>query len=161
MLLHLLKSRAKALELHYCSNCILIQIILIFTEVLWFENYNLTDVVTPVDVDKLKDILVNCGYNRQKIDYLCDRFRNGFDLGYEGLEQNVARTAPNLKLRVGSKTELWNKVMTEVKAGRYAGPFKNKPPFEHFIQSPIGLVPKDKGKKTRLIFHLSYQRTGN
>ena len=29
------------------------------------------------------------------------------------------------------------------------------------MQSPIGLVPKDKGKKTRLIFHLSYPRNGD
>ena len=47
----------------------------------------------------------------------------------------------------------------KLRRGRYAGPFEN-PPFEFFIQSPIGLVPKDKGKKTRLIFHLSYPRTG-
>ena len=45
--------------------------------------------------------------------------------------------------------------MKEVKVGRVASPFKD-PPFENFIQSPIGLVPKDGGKKTRLIFHLSY-----
>ena len=31
-------------------------------------------------------------------------------------------------------------------------------PFENYIQSPIGLVPKDGGKKTRLIFHLSHPR---
>ena len=31
-------------------------------------------------------------------------------------------------------------------------------PFEYFIQSPIVLVPKDQGRKTRLIFHLSYPR---
>ena len=37
------------------------------------------------------------------------------------------------------------------------GPFKNIP-FEYYIQSPIGLVPKDSGKDTRLIFHLSYPR---
>ena len=29
-------------------------------------------------------------------------------------------------------------------------------PFDNYIQSPIGLVPKDEGKDTRLIFHLSY-----
>ena len=46
--------------------------------------------------------------------------------------------------------------MKEVKLGRYAGPFAQVP-YEHFIQSPIGLVPKDGGKKTRLIFHLSYE----
>ena len=49
--------------------------------------------------------------------------------------------------------------MKEVQLGRYAGPFL-MPPFENYIQSPIGLVPKDGGTKTRLIFHLSYPRTG-
>ena len=58
---------------------------------------------------------------------------------------------------VGDKIELWNKVMKEVQLGRYAGPYE-EPPFESYIQSPIGLVPKD-GNKTRLIFHLSYPRT--
>ena len=49
--------------------------------------------------------------------------------------------------------------MTEVKAKRYAGPFR-KIPYKFYIQSPVGLVPKDKGKKTRLIFHLSYPKNG-
>ena len=65
-----------------------------------------------------------------------------------------------MKLRVGSQTELWNKVMKEVELGRYAGPYES-PPFENYVQSPIGLVPKDKGLKTRLIFHLSYPRSGD
>ena len=47
--------------------------------------------------------------------------------------------------------------MKEVQLGRYAGPFKHIP-YKYFIQSPIGLVPKDNGKDTRLIFHLSYPR---
>ena len=45
--------------------------------------------------------------------------------------------------------------MKEVKQNRYAGPFC-KPPYKYFVQSPLGLVPKDNGRKTRLIFHLSY-----
>ena len=39
-----------------------------------------------------------------------------------------------------------------------AGPY-DEIPFENYIQSPIGLVPKvseDKQNQTRLIFHLSY-----
>ena len=44
--------------------------------------------------------------------------------------------------------------MKEVEAGRHAGPF-TEIPFENYIQSPIGLVPKA-GNKTWLIFHLSY-----
>ena len=50
--------------------------------------------------------------------------------------------------------------MKEVGAKWFVGPFE-KPPFDHYIQSPIGLVPKDNGKKTRLIFHLSYPRSDN
>ena len=49
--------------------------------------------------------------------------------------------------------------MKEVKAKRYAGPFTDIP-FDNFIQSPIGLVPKDGGKDCRLIFHLSHPRDG-
>ena len=44
--------------------------------------------------------------------------------------------------------------MNEVELGRFAGPYEDIP-FENYIQSPIGLVPKA-GNKTRLIFHLSY-----
>ena len=44
--------------------------------------------------------------------------------------------------------------MAEVHVSRVARPFLNIP-YDSYIQSPIGLVPKDE-KKTRLIFHLSY-----
>ena len=47
--------------------------------------------------------------------------------------------------------------MKEVKLKRYAGPFE-KILFDNYIQSPIGLVPKDNGKDVRLIFHLSHPR---
>ena len=90
---------------------------------------------------------------------MIDGFQNGFDLGYRG-EENVQQMAPNLKFTIGNKTILWNKVMKEVENKRYAGPFKTIP-YDKFIQSPIGLVPKDGGKKTRLIFHLSYPRDCN
>ena len=116
----------------------------------------MNDVVTPINADKLEYLLESTGYDEAKSQYLVDGFKNGFDLGYRGPE-NIKQRAPNLKFTVGNKTVLWNKVMKEVKEGRYAGPF-SKPPFDNYIQSPIGLVPKDNGKKTRLIFHLSYPR---
>ena len=34
-------------------------------------------------------------------------------------------------------------------------------PYKHFVQSPIGLVPKDNGRDVRLIFHLSYPKNTN
>ena len=115
-------------------------------------------IVTPVDTEKFKDLLEASGYPVAKSQYLINGFNNGFSIGYEG-DDKVKRTAANLKLNIGNETVLWNKVMKEVKTGRYAGPFQ-KIPFDYYIQSPIGLVPKDGGCETRLIFHLSYPRNG-
>ena len=123
---------------------------------MFYENFDLKTIVTPVNVKQLEYMLNMSHYDRNEINFLCKGFRDGFDLGYQG-PRNLAQQSPNLKLRVGNATILWNKVMKEVRLKRYAGPY-DLPPFEHFIQSPIGLVPKDSGLDTRLIFHLSYQR---
>ena len=127
-------------------------------EVLMFQNFDLESIVTPVNYTKLETLLKQAKYNASKTKFLIEGFKNGFDIGYAGPE-NIQRRAPNLKLRVGNETILWNKVMKEVRDGRFAGPFL-QPPFDNFIQSPIGLVPKDNGVNTRLIFHLSYPRDG-
>ena len=111
------------------------------------------DVVTPIDPEKFRQLLIDSGYDSHKTEELFHGFQKGFDIGYRGptLRKNFAR---NIPFTVGNRTEMWNKIMKEVQLGRYAGPF-DKIPFENFVQSPIGLVPK-KGGKTRLIFHLPY-----
>ena len=109
-------------------------------------------------VEEYKKLLIESEYDRKKMRFLVDGFTNGFSLKYGG-PVKFRRKSCNLPLSVGSPTELWNKIMAEVKAKRYAGPFR-KIPYKYYIQSPVGLVPKDKGKKTRLIFHLSYPRNG-
>ena len=102
-------------------------------------------------------LLIQSNYNGKETEFLIDGFKNGFSLGYHGPEK-VQIKSPNLKFReVGDTTTLWNKVMKEVREKRYAGPFEEIP-FDNYIQSPIGLVPKDGGKDTRLIFYLSYPR---
>ena len=112
--------------------------------------------ISPVNADQLEKLLNESNYDKEKTRYLVDGFKHGFDLGYRG-PKLVQQKSNNLKFSIGDKTELWNKVMKEVKEKRYAGPF-SEIPFDHYIQSPIGLVPKDGGKKTRLIFHLSHPR---
>ena len=112
--------------------------------------------MTPVKTDEFERLLTKTNYDLKKTKFLIEGFKNGFDLGYRGPDV-IQQTSKNLKFSIGNKTELWNKVMKEVKCKRYAGPFKNIP-FENYIQSPIGLVPKDGRKKTRLIFHLSHPR---
>ena len=128
-------------------------------EVLYFENFDLESVVSPVDADVLERLLIESKYDPSETQFLTQGFREGFSLGYEWSEK-VQLTAPNLSLNIGNETILWNKVMKEVKAKRYTGPFTEIPLTEDFIQSPIGLVPKDGGRDCRLIFHLSYPRNG-
>ena len=113
--------------------------------------------VTPVLVQELEALLTESNYDKLKTEWLVDGFKNGFSIGYQG-PKDVQIKSPNLKLEgVGDEITLWNKVMKEVKLKRYAGPFEHVP-FSRYILSPIGLVPKDGGKDTRLIFHLSYPR---
>ena len=129
-------------------------------EILYHENFDSDSIVTPVNADILEQLLMELNYNKDETEFLITGFRQGFSLGYQG-PQKVKRKAPNLKLpSKEAEIILWNKVMKEVKEGRYAGPFKQIP-FEFFIQSPIGLVPKDRGMDFRLIFHLSYPQNSN
>ena len=129
-------------------------------EILSYQNLDLKTVVTPVNVQRYRELLVETGYCPVETQFLVDGFSNGFDIGYTGETQDIQRVTPNLKITVGSEVILWNKIMKEVKLKRYAGPF-SEPPFKNYIQSPVGLVPKDNGKDTRLIFHLSYPRGGD
>ena len=124
---------------------------------MYYENFDIDSVVTPLNVNEFERILKAENYNREKAKFLVDGFKYGFDLKYRGKTRGIQRFSPNLPFRIGNERILWNKVMREVQLKRFAGPFE-VPPFADFIQSPIGLVPKDGGKDTRLIFHLSYPR---
>ena len=125
-----------------------------------YENHDLKTVVTPVDYVAYERLLRESSYAEDEINFIVDGFKNGFDIGFLGQINGVCRYAPNLKLRVGSLIQLWNKIMKEVKLKRFAGPY-DEVPYEFFIQSPVGLVPKSGGQDTRLIFHLSYPRDGD
>ena len=128
-----------------------------FVAPLYYENFDLQNIYTPVNPKILNEELKDVEFNADERRFLVNGFKTGFDLGYRS-DKPVQLRSKNLKLTVGSQTELWNKVMKEVKEKRFAGPYKQIPFKEDFIQSPIGLVPKDHGLKTRLIFHLSYPR---
>ena len=98
-------------------------------------------------------------YNEKETEFLVKGFSNGFDLGYRG-PWNQKDQSDNIPLNseVGTHQDIWQKVMKEVGLARFSGPYL-KIPFEFFVQSPIGLVPKA-GNQSRLIFHLSYDFKG-
>ena len=117
------------------------------------ENYDLQGIATPIRVDILEDLLIKSEFDPAKHQFIITGLMNSFDIGYRG-PMRRQDTSENIPLCLGTKVDLWNKVMKEVKLGRYAGPFKDIP-FDNYMQSPIGLVPKGEDQ-TRLIFHLSY-----
>ena len=123
-------------------------------ELEYFVNLDINNIVTPINVEEYEKLLLEHNYPKEQRQFLLNGFTKGFDIGYQGPKIRSSKSE-NIPFTIGNEAELWNKVMKEVKLGRYAGPFKDIP-FNNFIQSPIGLVPKEGGKKTRLIFHLSY-----
>ena len=114
---------------------------------------DLNTVITPVKVDKFVAMLKASNYEASEVEFLEQGFTHGFDIGYEGPQERCSESE-NLPFTVGDESILWSKIMKEVQLGRVAGPF-DKIPFDNYIQSPVGLVPKV-GNQTRLIFHLSY-----
>ena len=100
------------------NKCVIyISSLIISDAVLHHENFNLSDVVTPVKADELERLLIAAGYEVGKTRFLVEGFKYGFSIGYKG-PMEVQQRAPNLKFRgVGNKTILWNKVMKEVVCG--------------------------------------------
>ena len=112
----------------------------------YYSNQDLENVISPIKAHKLEEMLVKFGYPEHKTCFLVDGFVNGFDIGYEGpvVRQSIS---DNIPFSVGDKIDLWNKLIKEVRLQRVAGPFKDIP-FDNYIQSPIGLVPKAGGDQT-------------
>ena len=124
------------------------------------KNTDLENIVTPLNIDLFERWLVESGYDKGKTQYLINGFKIGFDLEYQG-PWKCKDLSNNIPLRkdIGDETDLWNKMIKEVEVKRFAGPFEAIP-YEHFVQSPVGLAPKANGQ-TRLIFHLSYNFKGS
>ena len=110
-------------------------------------NFDLDNTVTPVNVDQLEGLLRFYKYDSKETSFIVDGFTHGFEIGYR-CSCKVKQNSNNLRLDCGSPEDLWGKMMKEVKLKQFAGPFK-KLPFDNYIQSPVGLVPKVVEKKTQ------------
>ena len=106
---------------------------------------------TPVDVNRLESYLE--GYEENLKSYLVDGFKNGFKLCYQG--PLLTRISKNHKSAIQNSGMTEQMLKKELEKGRIAGPFQCIP-FEHFISSPIGLIPKKETNKYRMIHDLSY-----
>jgi hypothetical protein len=106
---------------------------------------------TPINVKKLEELL-EFYPNTVDAHILLDGFTSGFKVNYEGL--CCSYDSINLISAREHEQQLEEQNYREIREGRIAGPFCNKP-FNNFRISPIGLVPKKDGG-WRLIQHVSY-----
>ena len=68
---------------------------------------------TPVKVEELIRMLKHYDYDENETSFLEEGFTVGFDIGYEGPSERKSESE-NIPLKVGNKTDLWNKLMKEV-----------------------------------------------
>ena len=53
---------------------------------MFYQNLDLTDIVTPVNANILQEKLQAANYDPDKTRELVNGFKNGFDIGYRGKE---------------------------------------------------------------------------
>ena len=113
-----------------------------------------THLPTPINPKKLEIWLE--GYEETKKLYLLKGFCEGFDVGYKkDSNQKISHSNKNLKSSYEHPDVVDAKLAQELDNKRIAGPFREKP-FDPFVLSPIGVVPKKELGKFRMIQHLSY-----
>ena len=83
---------------------------------LHYLNQDLDNIITPVKVDKLIQLLRQSNYSESDTQFLKTEFSQGFDIEYHRPvnHQSVSKTIP---FTLGNEVDLWNKLMKEVKLG--------------------------------------------
>ena len=78
--------------------------------------FKLEEIITPVNADVLEYYLAISNYDKEGTRFLIDSFQHGFAICYEGSEnrQDRLQNIP-IQMGVGSKEEMWEKLMKEIK----------------------------------------------
>ena len=110
---------------------------------------------TPVRVHVLVKYLSAINYDQSEINFLHQGFTEGFRVNFQGQRSTALQYCEN-HTSASQASEIVNiKLQEEIATGRIAGPF-DKPPFQHFQCSPLGLVPQKAVNEFRIIHDLSF-----
>lgn len=93
------------------------------------------------------------GYDSNLKDYLIQGFIWGFRLGCTN--EQYSTISPNHQSILKFAKIVDERLYTEKRLGRIAGPFES-PPYEHFVCSPLAIIPKSAPEKFRLIHNLFF-----
>ena len=80
---------------------------------------------------------------------------HGFHLSYAGSQLSLI--SKNHKITVNFPSVISDFISEGITYNRIAGPFSS-PPFQHFISSSLGVVPKSEQGKYRVIEDLSFPK---
>ena len=81
------------------------------------EEYSILDlenIVTPVNVQVYNQLLIELNFPDKERKCLVNGFTRGFSIGYKG-PTNRRQTTRNLPFKCGTKFDVWEKIMKEVK----------------------------------------------
>ena len=110
---------------------------------------------TPINVDRLSAYLKD--YPVQTPQDIIIGFKEGFRIPSDLTVDPQKHQYTNHRSAVENKQLTQKKLNKELELQRIMGPFK-RPPFEPFIVSPLGLVPKKAQGQYRLIHDLSFPK---
>ena len=79
------------------------------TAVPTFHNFNLKDIITPLNAQELNRLLMETKYDPEESEFLVKGFLEGFDIGYAGVVDRQDYSQ-NILLKVGTKEDLWGKI---------------------------------------------------
>ena len=96
-------------------------------------------IITPVKADKLKYYLENTNYPAALTDYLIEDFTKEFRIGVDIV--HISKKHEGSKISEHLTDAMSDIILSEVAAGRMAGPFIVQP-FDNFNISPISLREK-------------------
>lgn len=111
---------------------------------------------TPVKANKLNDHLL--GYDDNLRKYLIKGFTSGFSLGCTTTPP--ASLSKNHSSAINHPQIIQAHIQNSLKLDRISGPFPN-PPFDPFVSSPLGVIPKSEPGKFRIIHDLSYPKSNS
>lgn len=117
-----------------------------------YTNLSLSTIApTPICVNELEKELSS--YNSPDAAVILDGFQHGFRIHYEGPHE--PSDSRNIKSANQHPEIVLQKIQKELRMGRIAGPFDQRP-LANLRVSPIGIVPKKEPNEFRLIHHLSH-----
>ena len=110
-------------------------------------------IITPVKADRLKYYLESTNYPAALTDYLIEDFTKEFRIGVDIV--HISKKHEGSKISIHLTDAMSDIILSEVAAGRLAGPFIVQP-FHNFNILPISLREIGTKGKFRMIHNLSY-----